>query len=67
VLFSTETTSTTDAKKAAEDIMAAGLNHIDIVISNAAISPAPAPLDAVDTNLLVDAFRVNIISYVLLF
>ncbi|KAJ2978300.1 hypothetical protein NUW58_g7538 [Xylaria curta] len=67
VLVSIENTSTTDAKKAAQDIEAAGLDHIDIVISNTAISHPPAPLEAVDTELFVEAFRVNAISSVLLF
>ncbi|KAI1187686.1 NAD(P)-binding protein [Nemania serpens] len=67
VLISIENTSTTDAKKAAEDIEAAGLDHIDIVIANSAISHAPAPLDVVDTEIMVEAFRINTISAVLLF
>ncbi|KAI1108038.1 NAD(P)-binding protein [Nemania sp. NC0429] len=67
VLITIENTSTTDAQKAAEDIEAAGLDHIDIVIANAAVSHAPAPLDVIDTEIMVDAFRVNTISSVLLF
>ncbi|KAI3323846.1 NAD(P)-binding protein [Xylariaceae sp. AK1471] len=67
VLISIENTSTTDAKNAAKDIETAGLDHIDIVISNTAVSHPPAPLDAVDTELLVDAFRINAVSSVLLF
>lgn len=67
VLVGIENTSTTDPKKAAQDIEAAGLDHIDIVISNTAISHSPAPLDTIDTELFVEAFRVNSISSVLLF
>lgn len=54
-------------KKKAEDIEGAGLDHIDIVISSAAISHPPAPLDALDTELMVEAFRINAIAPVLLF
>jgi NAD(P)-dependent dehydrogenase (short-subunit alcohol dehydrogenase family) len=66
-LVSIENKSTTDAKKAAEDIKAAGLDHIDIVISNAAVSHDPAPLDVVDTELLVEVFRINAVASLLLF
>ncbi|RYP51213.1 hypothetical protein DL768_003419 [Monosporascus sp. mg162] len=67
MLVSIENTSTTDAKKAVEDIEAAGVGHIDIVISNAAVSPDLAPLDAIDTKVLVDTFSINAVSSVLLF
>ncbi|KAI1169860.1 NAD(P)-binding protein [Nemania sp. FL0916] len=67
ILVTIENTSTTDANKAAEEIEAAGIDHIDIVIANAAISHAPAPLDTIDTETMVDAFRINTISAVLLF
>ncbi|KAI1765519.1 NAD(P)-binding protein [Hypoxylon sp. FL1150] len=67
LLVSIENTSTTDAKKAAEEIEAAGLDHIDIVISNTAVSHPPAPLEVVDTEQIVEAFRVNAVSSVLLY
>lgn len=67
VLVSIENTSTTDPKKAVQDIEAAGLDHIDIAIANAAINNPPIPLDTIDTELFVEAFRVNAISSVLLF
>lgn len=67
ILVSIENTSTTDAKKAVGDIEAAGVDHIDVVISNAGVSPDPAPLDAIDTNILIDSFKVNTVSTVLLF
>jgi NAD(P)-dependent dehydrogenase (short-subunit alcohol dehydrogenase family) len=67
LLVSIENTSTTDPKKAIEEIEAAGVDHIDIVISNAGISPAYAPLDAADPKALVDAFSINAVASVLLF
>ena len=67
LLVSIENESTTDPKKAVQEIEAAGINHLDIVISNSGMSPAPAPLIAVDSNNLIDAFKVNAVSTVLLY
>lgn len=67
LLVNIENTSTTDAKKAIDKIETAGVDHVDVVISNAGVSPDPAPLDSVDPRVLVDAFSVNTVSSVLLF
>ncbi|KAI1405204.1 NAD(P)-binding protein [Hypoxylon fuscum] len=58
---------TAEGSRLVLDIEGAGLDHIDIVISSAAISHPPAPLDALDTELMVEAFRINAIAPVLLF
>lgn len=47
------------AIKAATD---AGIGHIDVVIANAGISPAPGPLDAVPMDEVADALRINAVS-----
>ncbi|KAF2754519.1 NAD(P)-binding protein [Pseudovirgaria hyperparasitica] len=67
LLVSIESTSTSDPKRAVEDMEAAGIAHIDIVVSNAGISPAPAPLDLADPEDLIQAFKVNAVASVLLF
>ncbi|OKL62370.1 hypothetical protein UA08_02262 [Talaromyces atroroseus] len=67
LLVTIENTSWTDPKKAVEDIEAAGIDHIDIVISCAGVSPTPVPFEAVDPKVLVDTYSVNAVASVVLF
>ncbi|KAI1375102.1 NAD(P)-binding protein [Hypoxylon crocopeplum] len=62
VLVSIENTSHHRCEKAAEDIEAAGLEHIDIIISNTAVPPSLALLDIVDAEVMVKAFSINAVS-----
>jgi NAD(P)-dependent dehydrogenase (short-subunit alcohol dehydrogenase family) len=67
LLVSIENASHEDPKKAVAEVEAAGIDHIDIVVSNAGISPANAPLDAADPQIILDAFNVNALSSIVLF
>ena len=67
LLVSIENASHSDPKKAVEEIEAAGIDHIDVVISNSGVSPSPAPLDAVDPKVLNDTFNINTVSSIVLF
>ncbi|KAF2685007.1 NAD(P)-binding protein [Lentithecium fluviatile CBS 122367] len=67
LLVSIENASRSDPKKAVQDIEAAGIDHVDIVISSAGVSPGPAPLDAVDPEVVVETFNINAVSSIVLF
>lgn len=67
MLVSIEITSTTDAKKAVEEIEADSMDHIDIVSSNTAVSPTLAQLEVVDAEQTVEVFGTNTVSSVLLY
>lgn len=67
LLVSIENTSLTDPKKAVEDIKAAGIDHIDVVIANAGWSPPIVPLDNVDIKDVKEAFDINTVGPILLF
>lgn len=66
LLVSIESTSAEDIPKAVQEINAAGFNHVDLVIANAAICPDPAPLDTVGIEDIQKAFTVNTIGPILL-
>jgi NAD(P)-dependent dehydrogenase (short-subunit alcohol dehydrogenase family) len=66
-LVSIESTSATDPRKAVEEIQAAGINHLDIVIANAGACPSMVPLDTVDIKDVIDAFNVNTVGPIRLF
>ncbi|KAI1499770.1 hypothetical protein F5X99DRAFT_388565 [Biscogniauxia marginata] len=55
-----ESTSPDDPKKAAEDIKAQGIDHIDVVIANAGGSPPVVPLDEVGHKDMITAFQTNV-------
>lgn len=65
--MSIESTSTTDPSAAVKDIEAAGINHLDLVIANAGICPAPTPLSAVDPKDVSAAFNINAVGPLVLF
>ncbi|MCJ1239155.1 hypothetical protein MMC14_007148 [Varicellaria rhodocarpa] len=67
VLVSIESTSPTHPQKAVEDIKTAGIDHVDIVIANAGISPPVVPLDTVDIQDVVDCFNINAVGPIRLF
>ncbi|KAF2841762.1 NAD(P)-binding protein [Patellaria atrata CBS 101060] len=67
LLVSIENTSQSDPAKAVEEINAAGIDHVDIVIANAGLSPTPGPLDTYDIQDIMDAFTINTASPILLF
>lgn len=66
LLVSIESTSAEDIPKAVQEIKAAGFNHVDLVVVNAAICPDPTSLDTVDIEDIQKAFTVNTIGPVLL-
>ncbi|KAK8024543.1 hypothetical protein PG993_012609 [Apiospora rasikravindrae] len=54
-----ESASDTDAKDAIERIKAAGIDHINILIANAGVSPPIIPLETESLSAIESAFRVN--------
>ncbi|KAH7066486.1 hypothetical protein FB567DRAFT_542234 [Paraphoma chrysanthemicola] len=67
LLVGVENTNLSDPKKAVEAIEAAGIDHIDIVIANSAISIGAAPLEIADPKAFTESFNVNVLSGVVLF
>ncbi|RYP10072.1 hypothetical protein DL765_008226 [Monosporascus sp. GIB2] len=59
LLVKLESSSLTDAKSAMEQITAAGIDHIDIVIANAGLSPPVAPLETVDLEEVASVLKIN--------
>ncbi|KAL7624839.1 hypothetical protein AAE478_004053 [Parahypoxylon ruwenzoriense] len=62
-----ENSSPEDPKKAAEEIKAQGIDHIDIIIANAGGSPPVVPLDEVSQDDMITAFRTNVCGPLALF
>jgi NAD(P)-dependent dehydrogenase (short-subunit alcohol dehydrogenase family) len=58
-LVKIESTTPQDALTAIQEIQKAGTNHIDILIANAAISPAIEPIETVDLEVVAKTFQVN--------
>ncbi|KAI1868496.1 uncharacterized protein JN550_006412 [Neoarthrinium moseri] len=54
-----ESSSSTDASKAVKEMVAAGIDHIDILIPNAGMSPDIEPIETVDISVLSTTFNVN--------
>ncbi|KAK6839129.1 hypothetical protein PG987_004995 [Apiospora arundinis] len=54
-----ESASETDAKDAVQQMRAAGIDHIDILIANAGVSPPIVGLETVDLASIESAVRVN--------
>ncbi|KAI0603274.1 NAD(P)-binding protein [Biscogniauxia sp. FL1348] len=67
LLVSIESTSPSDVPKAVKEIEAAGISHIDIVISNSGVSPTPCPLDDVNPDDVISAFNINAVGPIYLF
>ncbi|KAI5867515.1 hypothetical protein GGS23DRAFT_181540 [Durotheca rogersii] len=62
-----ENTSPEDPKKAAEEVKAQGIDHVDIIIANAGGSPPVVPLDEVGQDDMITAFRTNVCGPLALF
>ncbi|KAK3291643.1 uncharacterized protein B0H64DRAFT_367029 [Chaetomium fimeti] len=67
ILVSIEGTSLTDPQQAVDDIKAAGIDHVDVVIANAAVSPPLVPMDTIPIKDVEECFRTNTLSPLLLF
>lgn len=67
VLVSLDASNLEDPAKAIEAVKGAGVTHLDIVIANAGISPAPSPLDVAALGEVVDALHVNTLSPIALY
>ncbi len=59
ILVKIESSSTTDAAEAVKTMEAEGIQHIDVLIANAAVSPPLQPIETVDLGILTSAFNVN--------
>ncbi|KAI1506669.1 NAD(P)-binding protein [Biscogniauxia marginata] len=59
LLVHIESSSPTDANNAVEEIKAAGIDHIDILITNAGVSPPVDPLETVDLGVVASTFHIN--------
>ncbi|KAK8071363.1 aflatoxin biosynthesis ketoreductase nor-1 [Apiospora hydei] len=62
-----ESASDTDAKDAVEMMKAAGIDHIDILIANAGVSPPIIPLETESLAAIESAFRVNALGSLALY
>ncbi|KAI1443536.1 NAD(P)-binding protein [Annulohypoxylon stygium] len=68
LLVKIENTSPTDAQQALQVVRSEGIDHIDIVISNAGGSPLPTtPLDMVTAEEMTTTYQVNAIGPLMLF
>ncbi|QSZ36216.1 hypothetical protein DSL72_007342 [Monilinia vaccinii-corymbosi] len=67
LLVHIENTAPEDPRKAATDIEAAGIEHIDIVFANAGGSPPVVDLLNVSSEDMVTSFQTNALSTLLLF
>lgn len=67
LLVGIENTNFSDPKKAIEEVEAAGIEYIDIVIANSAVSIGGGPLEAVDLYFFKQSFDVNVLSGLALF
>jgi NAD(P)-dependent dehydrogenase (short-subunit alcohol dehydrogenase family) len=54
-----DSTSRTDAGDAVKEMKASGIDHIDVLIANAGVSPPLEPIETVDLGVLANTFNVN--------
>ena len=59
LLVNIESASPTDAKRAMKEVTASGIDHVDIVIANAGLSPPVAPLETVQLADVAKTFNIN--------
>ncbi|KAK7973830.1 hypothetical protein PG989_015678 [Apiospora arundinis] len=59
MIVKVESASDNDAKNAVEQMQAAGIDHVDILIANAGVSPPVDPLEKVSFTALESTIRVN--------
>ncbi|KAI1120198.1 aflatoxin biosynthesis ketoreductase nor-1 [Nemania abortiva] len=68
MLVTIENTAPGDPQQALEEMRAAGIDHLDIVISNAGGgSPPLAPLNTVDADEMLEAYHTNAVGPLRLF
>ena len=67
VLVKLEATSVPDALSAAKDLQDQGINHLDIVIANAAVSGQQGAMRTIDPNSLAEVYMVNAVGPAILF
>ncbi|KAI0176929.1 hypothetical protein BJ166DRAFT_10807 [Pestalotiopsis sp. NC0098] len=59
LLVKIESASPQDASRAVKEMEAEGIDHVDILIPNAGVSPPVEPIETVDLGVLSNAFNVN--------
>ncbi|CAG8961346.1 hypothetical protein HYFRA_00013807 [Hymenoscyphus fraxineus] len=59
LLVKIESSSPTDASNVVKELDAIGIDHIDILIPNAGVSPPLEPIDTVDLGVVTSTFQVN--------
>ncbi|KAK5630920.1 hypothetical protein RRF57_006635 [Xylaria bambusicola] len=59
ILVKIESSSPTDAAEAVKTMKAEGIEHIDVLVANAGVSPPLQPVETVDLGILKSAFEVN--------
>ncbi|KAH9886772.1 NAD(P)-binding protein [Xylariomycetidae sp. FL2044] len=59
LLVKIESSSATDASRAVKEMESHGIDHIDILIPNAGISPPLEPIETVDPAVIANAVTVN--------
>jgi NAD(P)-dependent dehydrogenase (short-subunit alcohol dehydrogenase family) len=62
-----DSSSLTDPKNAAQNVEAAGISHVDIIIANAGVSPPVQPLETVDPEEVSFTFQINALGPMVLF
>ncbi|KAK4120695.1 NAD(P)-binding protein [Parathielavia appendiculata] len=67
ILVSIESASKSDPHKAVDEIKAAGVDHVDIVIANAGTCPPLAPLDVANPKDVEEGFQINTLGPILLY
>lgn len=59
ILVKIESSTLSDPEAAVKDLTVAGIDHVDIVIANAGVSPAILPPAMADLDEMMNAFTVN--------
>ncbi|ROV86999.1 hypothetical protein VMCG_10824 [Cytospora schulzeri] len=59
ILVKIESTNLSDPEAAVKELTAAGIDHVDIVIANAAVSPTMLPPAVADMDDAANAFTIN--------
>jgi len=59
LLIKIESSTPTDTINAVKEMEAAGIDHIDILIANAGVSPPIEPIETVDLEVVASTFSVN--------
>ncbi|KAI0502947.1 NAD(P)-binding protein [Xylaria bambusicola] len=59
ILVKIESSSPSDAAEAVKAMKAEGIEHVDVLIANAGVSPPLQPVETVDLSILKNAFDVN--------